>query len=67
MAIGIIQVRHLQTILVGPHQINRNLSMIHVQQVGVFPMVAGMVFGQRHWAQVRHLLKVLYTIAPTKA
>ena len=45
MSIGIIPVRHQQTILVGQHQKAINLSTTHVQPVGVFPTVETMVFG----------------------
>lgn len=40
------------TIRVGLPQKALNLSMIHVQQVGVFPMVEIMAYGQRLLVQV---------------
>jgi hypothetical protein len=47
MAIGITQVLHLQMMRVGPDQKAVSQSTTHAQQVGVFPMVATMVSGQR--------------------
>ena len=66
MEIGIIPVQNQQTILVGPHQKAINLSTTHVRQVGVFPTVETMEFGQRLLVQVHLLPKSHYTTAPTK-
>jgi hypothetical protein len=47
IAIGITQIHHLPTILVGLRQQARSQSMTHVQLVGAFLMVKAMVSGQR--------------------
>ena len=64
--IGIILVPHLQIILVGQPQKATSQFMIHVQQVGVFPMVAAMVCGQCLLVQAIPF-GIIHTIAPTKA
>ena len=66
MAIGITLVLHQPIILVGPHQKAVSQSTTHAQQVGVFPMVVMMVYGQRLVVQVQ-ILTDIHMTAPTKA
>ena len=56
ITIGIIQVHHILTIPVGPHQIRTSQSTIHVHQVGVFPMAAAVVYGRRQVSMIQHTI-----------
>ena len=56
MKIGITLVLRQPIIPVGLHLKTVNLSMTHVQQVGVFQMVEAMVSGQRRKAHHRLLI-----------